>query len=264
MEIRTRDGQRLAATLSGSPDASARLVLVHSLAMDRRFWEPVSRDLATEAQVLTYDCRGHGASSRPAGPYTIGQFADDLADALDHLGWESSVVAGASMGGTVALAFGQNYPGRAKALGLFDTTAWYGADAPLRWRERADKAKASGMRALIDFQVTRWFSDAFRTENPNIVDACIEIFLRNEVDTYEATCHMLGNADLRDKLPSMTMPTRIAVGEEDYATPLPMAEDLHAAIGGSVLTIIPAARHFTPLEVPQRIAAEIRLLLAAD
>ena len=38
---------------------------------------------------------------------------------------------------------------------------WYGADAPAKWRERAATAKAKGMGALIDFQLVRWFTDAY-------------------------------------------------------------------------------------------------------
>lgn len=263
MEIETRDNQKIIATLSGNPASPNRVVLVHSLAMDRTFWEPVVREIAADAHVLTYDCRGHGQSSRSPGPYTTGQFADDLADVLDHIGWDSAIVAGASMGGTVALAFATSHPHRTTALGLFDTTAWYGADAPARWRERADKALADGMEALIDFQKTRWFTDAFRAQHPGVVYACVTKFLRNGLDTYAATCHMLGNADLRSGLPSLTMPACIAVGDEDYATPLAMAEYLHAAIGGSTLTVFEKARHFTPIELPQRVAAELSSLWKA-
>ena len=66
------------------------------------------------------------------------------------------------MGGCVAMAFGGLHPTRAEALGLIDTTAWYGPDAPLKFRERAEAARANGMEGLIEFQLTRWFSDEFR------------------------------------------------------------------------------------------------------
>ena len=55
-------------------------------------------------------------------------------------------------------------------------------------------------------------------------------------------------------MPGMTMPTAIIVGEEDYATPVAMAEELHRGIAGSTLTVLPGARHLTPLEVPAVIA----------
>jgi 3-oxoadipate enol-lactonase len=89
----------------------------------------------------------------------------------------------------------------------------------------------------------------------------VDTFLRNDVAAYAATCNMLGAADLREELPTLRMPARIGVGDEDYATPLVMAEALHRGIAGSTLTVFNGARHLTPLEIPERIAAEIRLLL---
>jgi 3-oxoadipate enol-lactonase len=57
------------------------------------------------------------------------------------------------------------------------------------------------------------------------------------------------------------MPVTIVVGEEDYATPVAMAKYLHEQIPQSTLTVLPQARHLTPIEHPDRIAAELRALL---
>jgi len=260
--IATRDGTVLLADgygfeLAGVP----RLVLVHSLAMDRVFWAPVVEQLAGEASILAYDCRGHGASDKPAGPYTTKQFADDLADALDHVGWDKAAVAGASMGGCVALAFAGAYPQRTAALGLIDTTAWYGIDASKQWAERAERALLGGMQALVEFQTKRWFGDAFRAQNPDIVARAVATFLKNDLRAYAATCEMLGAADLREGLLAMKMPASVIVGEEDYATPIAMAEAMHGHLLGSEIVVLPGARHFTPLERPHEIAHELRRLL---
>ena len=100
----TRDGTGLVYELQGIKNrdevrAVDGIALVHSLAMDRFFWQPVLDRLAQVTPVLVYDCRGHGESDKPAGPYTVELFARDLADLLDHVGWRSALIAGASMGG---------------------------------------------------------------------------------------------------------------------------------------------------------------------
>jgi 3-oxoadipate enol-lactonase len=59
----------------------------------------------------------------------------------------------------------------------------------------------------------------------------------------------------------MSVPAAIVVGDEDYATPVAMAETLHRGIKGSTLTVIEGARHLTPIEAPQRITAELQRLL---
>lgn len=251
-----------AYTLVGDPHSPKRVVLIHSLAMDRGFWHPVAERL--DASVLLYDCTGHGESEKPAGPYTVEGFADDLARLLDHLRWDSALVAGASMGGCVALAFVKKYPRRVSALGLIDTTAWYGADAPRQWEERAQRALDGGLEALVDFQVTRWFSDAFRAAHPELVSQCVSTFLRNDLQAYAATCRMLGAADLRSMLSTIRVPTAVVVGEEDYATPVAMAEELRKGIAGSTLTVLKKARHLTPLEKPEEIAAQLQRLLQPE
>ena len=258
-----RDGAELQYTLhdSGKPGAP-RLTLIHSLALDRSIWDGVVAALGGSLDILAYDCRGHGASAKTPGPYTTEVFAADLRDLLAAVGWEHSFIAGASMGGSVTLQFAVSYPEMVDGLGLIDTTAWYGADAPKSWHERGQKAVAEGLSSLIAFQQTRWFSDGFRTSQASVADHFAQVFLKNDVAAYAATCDMLGNFDLRAKLATIDVPVEILVGEEDYATPPEMARALEAGIAGSHLTIIPNARHLTPIEIPDRIAAMLQTVIA--
>jgi len=259
-KIKVRDGTQIAYEVQGRVEDASPVVLIHSLAMDHTFWNAVAPTLSEATAVLTYDCRGHGQSGKPDGAYLVRQFADDLADLLDHLGWRSAVVAGASMGGCVTLAFAAAYPARATGLGLFDTTAWY--DAPDKWEERAATAETKGLEAMLEFQTTRWFTDAFRVSHRHVLDAAVAVFLANPARCYAQTCRMLGACNLTAALPQLKMPVRIAVGDEDYATPVAMSETLHRGIAGSTLTVIRNARHLTPLECPEVIVAELKKLLA--
>jgi 3-oxoadipate enol-lactonase len=140
---------------------------------------------------------------------------------------------------------------------LIDTTAWYGEDAPKKWRERAAMARTKGLAEMVEFQNTRWFGDAFRALHPELVEAMGNVFLANDVDCYAATCVMLGDADLRAYLPSMQMPVAVIVGEEDYATPVAMSQYLHDTIPGSTFTILKGARHLAPVECPEQIASQL-------
>jgi 3-oxoadipate enol-lactonase len=258
-KTKVRDGAQIAYEVRGRLKDASPVVLIHSLAMDHTFWNAITPGLTDATAVLVYDCRGHGQSDKPNGPYRVEQFADDLADLLDHVGWRSAVVAGASMGGCVTLAFAAAYPARAAGLGLFDTTAWY--NAPDKWEERAVTAETKGLAAMLEFQTTRWFTDAFRVARRDVLDAAVAVFLVNPARCYAETCRMLGACNVEAALPRLKMPTRIVVGDEDYATPVAMSETLHRGIAGSTLTVIKNARHLTPLECPDRIVAELRALL---
>jgi 3-oxoadipate enol-lactonase len=255
-----RDGVRLAYRRRGNTDGP-RIVMIHSLALDDSVWDGVASELENTADVLTYDCRGHGASDHRPGEFTVELFANDLADLLDQIGWPDAIVVGCSMGGCIAQAFAATYPDRTKGLGLVDTTAWYGPNAPEEWRKRAATALLQGLSGLAEFQTTRWFSDAFRTANPDIVQDTLQVFLGNDLECYAATCAMLGDADLRPHLPNFKMPVAVVVGEEDYATPVSAAEALQQAIPGATLIVIEKGRHLTPIEHPERIAGELQSLI---
>ncbi len=258
----TRDGTHIAYHLhKGS--GTGRCVLIHSLAMDGTFWNRVAAHLNEAAEVLVYDCRGHGRSGRPQGPYTVELHADDLADLLAAVGWSKAVVAGSSMGGCIALAFAAAYPQQVAGLALIDTTAWYGPNAQQQWEERGQKGLQEGMQSLVAFQKSRWVSETFLAEHPEVVDDAIAVFLATDTRAYLETCRMLGVADKRAALPGFAFPTRIVVGAEDYATPIAMAEAMHAAIPHATLRIIDGVRHFTPLECPDTIAEELKVLIAA-
>jgi 3-oxoadipate enol-lactonase len=263
----TPDGVSIAYTLhtlerpAGAPPRR-RIALVHSLALDRGIWDGVVPLLTPHADVLTFDCRGHGKSSRVRMKYTPELFAGDLASLLDHVNWPRATVAGCSMGGCIAQAFAGVYPDRVEALAVIDSTAWYGPTAPKDWRERAATAATKGFGALSAFQATRWVSDAFREAHPEVIRAQMDVFLANDVDCYKATCEMLGDADLRHYQAGMRLPVSVIVGEEDYAAPVAMSEQIRQGVAHATLAVLPKVRHITPLECTAVIAGKILELVA--
>jgi 3-oxoadipate enol-lactonase len=252
----------LAFRVHPSPGPGApRIALIHSLGLDRSMWDGVVTAMKDRAEILTYDCRGHGRSERRAMPYTAELFARDLAELLDHVGWPAAAIAGCSMGGCVAQAFAGTYPARAQSLGLISTTAWYGPKAPEQWLERAATARAEGLAAVLDSQLTRWFGDAFRKLDKAAARTLIEAFLANDPECYAATCEMLGRADLRPYLGAISVPTWVVVGEEDQPSPAKMARELHQVVPKSTLTVVPKARHLIPVQKPKETASVLLRLL---
>lgn len=255
--VAMRDGARITYRIRAGSNPEHRLVLIHSLAMTGAFWDEIVERLPDEFSVLTYDCRGHGVSDKAGTPFSVEQFGDDLDEILDAIGWDQATVAGCSMGGCVALAFAARHSERLAGLALIDTTAWYGAEAPAQWAERAAKALDNGLESLIAFQRTRWVSEEFLKAHPETLDRYEAIFLENDIDAYASTCRMLGAVDLRDELGGIAVPTTIIVGEQDYATPPAMAEAMHREIVGSTLTVLKNVRHFSPIEAPELIAGAL-------
>jgi pimeloyl-ACP methyl ester carboxylesterase len=66
-------------------------------------------------------------------------------------------------------------------------------------------------------------------------------------------------ADLRDALPRIEVPTLLLYGDADRRSPLGVvARDLNARIPGSRLVVMPGVGHQSDMEAPDRFNAEVR------
>src|SRR5438067_1155616 len=88
------------------------LLLIMGLAADSTAWMFQVPDFARRYRTIAFDNRGVGRSSRPPGPYTIHQMADDAAGLLDALDLQRAHVLGVSMGGMIAQELALRHPER--------------------------------------------------------------------------------------------------------------------------------------------------------
>jgi pimeloyl-ACP methyl ester carboxylesterase len=92
------------------------VVLLHGLSATRRNVVQGSRALIKRGyRLISYDARGHGASS-PAPRYEYRDLLADLSAVLDHLEIERAALVGSSMGAATAMAFALEHPERVPAL----------------------------------------------------------------------------------------------------------------------------------------------------
>jgi 3-oxoadipate enol-lactonase len=236
------------------------IVLLHSLALDATIWTDFARQLPSGATVIAPDLPGHGRDPR-GDPASVESMADGVAALLRSLELSDVTLIGMSLGGSVAQAVAIGHPGLVGRLGLIDTTAWYGPDAPAAWAARSRQAAEQGLASLAGFQLTRWFTEPFNVATPELGRRLLEIFQNNDIDDYVASCTALGAMDLRARLGEITVPTAIAVGEYDAATPPAMAEALAEAIDDSTLTVIASCKHLSALEKPREVVAALAAIL---
>ena len=85
--------------------------------------QPIDSPLAKVFELIAYDQRGLGQTSKPDGDYTMADYADDAAALLDYLNLERVPVVGVSFGGMVGQEFVLRHPDRVSKLVLACTSS---------------------------------------------------------------------------------------------------------------------------------------------
>jgi pimeloyl-ACP methyl ester carboxylesterase len=238
------------------------LLLLHGGWSDGRAWTPQLRGLSDAFDVIAWDAPGCGRSDDP--PYGVGidWYADAVAGLVDALGLAAVHLGGLSFGGGLALAVYGRHPRRVRSLVLAGAYAgWKGSLPP-----EEVSARIRRVRAEIDCPPDEWIDDYlpgfFAGQVPEATLDLVRSMMRDVRPT--GTRRMLeafADADLRNVLPAVAVPTLLLYGAEDVRAPRSVAETLHAAIRGSRLVHLPGVGHDVNLEAPEAFDAEVRRFL---
>lgn len=142
------------------------IVLLHPVGMDRRFWEPLIRELPEGYACVSVDLPGHGESDVPAWPPQLADMASTMVVALDHiLAGRPGIVVGCSMGGMVAQEIALARPDL-----VLTNTAHTLVDAGREAMWQRAMLALKGMDCVAELTLDRWFGPGFRQQNPQAID----------------------------------------------------------------------------------------------
>ena len=210
------DGLRCYYRLEGAPGKPV-LVLSHSLGLDHTMWDGQAPDLAERFRVVRYDVRGHGATDAPPGDYTVERLGRDALALLDRLQIDRAAWCGVSLGGMVGQWLAVHAPERLSALVLANTSPRI-AD-PAGMEARRQKVLASGMAAVVDTAMSRFFSQALREANPPRIASARETLLATSPVGYAGCCAALRDFDGTQALGRIRTRTLVISGDADQAMP---------------------------------------------
>jgi len=106
----------------GSPGAAPLLILHGSNYFDSRDWIGVADALASDREVVAFDHRGFGGSSRSASKdYSLDAMLGDIVNISSHFGWDRPIVMGHSMSGRLSIFFAANFPEHLSRLIVVDS-----------------------------------------------------------------------------------------------------------------------------------------------
>jgi len=234
--------------------AGPPVLLIHGVGARLDNWDGVVAALGGRFTTIRFDLRGHGESSKPPGPYSAALFAEDARALLDHLGIGRCHVAGHSLGATVALRLALDALDRVERLALLSAVAGRTEEERQRVLERLAIVEHGIPGEHFHRSLSRWFSDEFRRDNPELLERYAARNMENDPKAYAAAYHVLATADLADEAARVRVPTLIVTGEGDIGSNPRMARLLHARIPGSELEILPGLRHAILIEAPATVA----------
>ena len=207
-------------------------MLVHGGGDDSKGWQPQITGLADEFTVVAWDepgrvCRPMCQKDSDSPNTRI------VLPLIVSLGLDCVHAAGISWGGTVVLELWRRHPALIASLILLDTYAgWKGSLPGDELRSRV-----GGVRVQIDV------GDLPKGVRPQT--------MANQLT-------VMADADLREVLPTISVPVLLVWGENDARSPLTIAREFAAAIPHAELVVVAGAGHLSNLHRPQEVNDAIR------
>ena len=233
------------------------LVLLHGFPLDHHLWDDIAPLLEDRFDLILPDLRGFGESTTVDAPYSMDDYASDIAGLLDQLGIQKAVIAGHSMGGYVALAFARLYPARVSGLALISSQVL--ADPSDRkegrYKSAADVAE-KGIGGVVEAMTSKFTSDA------RLQTIARSIMEKQKPGAYiGALKAMAERTDSTSLLSTFKFPVMVVHGEADALIPVARAHEVKAALPDSYYVELKDTGHVPMLEAAKE-TAEALLRLA--
>jgi pimeloyl-ACP methyl ester carboxylesterase len=255
--LTTDDGVKLYYEEAGS---GTPIVFVHEFAGDCRSYEGQVRYFSRRYRCIAFNARGFPPSDIPGSVenYSQDRARDDIRDVLDALKIDRAHIVGLSMGGFAALHFGFTYPNRARSLVV--AGCGYGAspDKRAQFAEETEAAAAGfeklGMAKAGEAYALGPTRVQFQNKDPRgwreFADQLADHSAQGSALTMRGVQKRRPSLfDLVDKMKTISAPTLIMTGDEDWPC-LEPALLMKRTIATAALVVMPNAGHTINLEEP--------------
>lgn len=238
------------------------VLFLHGLSDSWQSFERVLPHLPRSIRAFALTQRGHGDSSRPQSGYRFRDLAADVAAFMDHLHLDAAVIAGHSMGSSVAQRFAIDYPERTRGLVLVASFASLSKSGVARdlWDSvvstMEDPVEPGFVREFQESTLARPVPQAF-------LETVVEESLKLPARVWRAVVEANLQDDFSDELDKITAPTLLVWGDEDQMVPRRDQDAQTAAIEGSRLVVYQGVGHAVHWEEPERFASDLSSFVEA-
>ncbi len=243
-----------ALQVSERGEGDPALVFLHYFGGSGRSWDGVIDLLGGDYRCIAPDLRGFGQSAAPSDGYTLDDYAKDIAGLVVALGVRRYVLVGHSMGGKVALALAALQPPGLSAVVLIAPSP--PTPEPIADEQRARLLASRGSREAAERTAAELTVRALLAAS---LDRFVEDQLRSSPRAWSAWLERGSRVDISARMPRISVPVCVLVGEEDPAIPPDLLEqEVSGGIDGARLELVPEVGHLIPLDAPGAVAHLIR------
>jgi pimeloyl-ACP methyl ester carboxylesterase len=229
------------------------LVLINGVGDDLEGWVmQVGPFVAAGLRVVTFDNRGCGRSSHPAGAYTSGEMAADTKALVDVLELGPIHLAGVSMGGLIAQEYALAYPKDLQSVVLANTYGKPDAYTRAAFDVWAQIAMEAGMPAMMRQQAPWVFSPRFYEKEPERLAMYLGEMERSvqPAASFSAQINALLTHDCSDRLSGLYTPALVIAADDDIIIRLSLSHRLYEELPSASWAIVPGG-HAAFLENPE-------------
>ena len=160
------------------------IFLTHGVGAAEDAWRFVKPKLSEKFTVITYDLRGHGKSPVTNKDFNLDDLVLDLERIREKTKIETAHFFGHSLGGMISPAYAIKYPDRVLSVGLLSTVAGRSdEDSKKVWNIISD-LETKGVRETLKNLTSRWFTEKFISENPDLVKKRLEQVINTDKEVF--------------------------------------------------------------------------------
>lgn len=230
-----------------------RVLLLHPVGLDMRCFDPLAAELAREFTVLRVDLRGHGRSPAGSPAPALEDYAEDVHALLEEIGFLPTAVVGFSFGGMIGQLLALDHPEDVSALAICACASTLDPEGRRTLAERGTVAERSGMDAVLDVTMARWFSPGFLQQghDRDVRGQLQALDVRSWAEAWRA----ISALDAAARLQEIDVPTLCLAGGADLSVPPDTMREASRRIRGSRFEVVAGASHMLFIERHQEVAA---------
>lgn len=262
LTVNTPDGAKLTVNREGTGHP---LVLISGLGGTAAFWKPVIAALGPGYEILTFDQRGIGSSSRGTAEVSIDQLAQDVVSICDVCGLSRASFLGHSTGGAIAQSLAAKTSGLVERLAL--SAAW---SRPSRYMSamfefrlnllQRDPGAYAESAAILSY-APEWLEENWAVYEHACAQAPVEPRSQDIVAERIRALLAFDGTALLDNIRGRTM---VIGADDDMIVPAFLQRDLVRDLPNAELRMLSHGGHFYPVSRTRDFALQVLNWMSTD